>query len=157
MYVGPQSGEYKLFTEYYSKLIDTLPTSDLSHYFVSHRVISLTDHDEITKPTTPSYMAVKLLLSRVSSPLREEDDIEPLNKMLAIMEHHGNNATKALSLEMRTRMFTEAAERSRQGSLLYRHASVFILYCTCMYTHVFLAQVHCYSIQLTRSQHPSLN
>ncbi|XP_065908416.1 uncharacterized protein [Dysidea avara] len=115
---GPQSGEYKLFTEYYSKLIDTLPTSDLSHYFVSHRVISLTDHDEITKPTTPSYMAVKLLLSRVSSPLREEDDIEPLNKMLAIMEHHGNNATKALSLEMRTRMFTEAAERSRQGSLL---------------------------------------
>ena len=119
MYVGPQAGEYKLFTEYYSKLVDTLPASDLSHYFVSHRAISLADHEEITKPTTASYMAVKLLLSRVSSPLQEEDDIEPLNKMLAIMEHHGNSATKALSLEMRTRMFTEAAERSRQGSILY--------------------------------------
>ncbi|XP_065907268.1 uncharacterized protein [Dysidea avara] len=115
---GPQTGEYKLFTEYYSKLVDTLPASDLSHYFVSHRAISLADHEEITKPTTASYIAVEILLSRVSSPLQKEDDIEPLNKMLAIMEHHGNSATKALSLEMRTRMFTEAAERSRQGSLL---------------------------------------
>jgi len=130
VHAGPQLAEYKIFTQYNSKLMDTLPASDLSHYFVSERVISLADHEEIIKPTTSSYHAAQLLLSRVSSPLKVEEDTVPLTKMLAVMENHGDGATRALSLEMRENMFGESSEKCCQGRACYcmHHAHKFSLY-----------------------------
>ena len=108
-----------MLNEYYSKLVDTLTASDLSHYFVSDRVISLADHEEITKPTTPSHEAVCLLLSKILIPLQEEGDVGPLIKMLGVMENYGNRASKALSLEIRASMFGD--EKCCQGSVYIQY------------------------------------
>jgi len=101
--------------------VDTLPASDLSHYFVSGRVISLADHEEITKPTTPSHMAVQLLLSRVATPL-EAGDTRPLDKLLKILEYHGNGASKVLSAEIKAKLLGAVTESSQKGNkYIYSH------------------------------------
>ena len=96
--------EYKVFTDYYSKLVDTIPACSLSHYFVSENVISLTDHEEITKPTTPSHRAAQLLLNKVLYMLKEHKSVDCFNRMISIMEHHGDGATHALSQEIQSRL-----------------------------------------------------
>ena len=93
-----------MFTGYYSKLVDTIPACSLSHYFVSENVISLTDHEEIAKPTTPSHTAVQLLLIKVLYMLKEQKNVDCFNKMLSIMEHHGDGATCTLSQEIQSRL-----------------------------------------------------
>ena len=100
----PVSAEYKLLSYYYSKLVDTIPACGLSHYFVSENVISLTDHEEITKPTTPSHTAVQLLLNKVLCRVKEQSSVDCFNKMLSIMDHHGDGATRTLSQEMKSKL-----------------------------------------------------
>ena len=107
-YVGHQSEECKIFTNYYSKLVDTLSASDLSHYFVSNKIISLTDHEEIIRSSLP-WGAAKLLLDRVSFQLQKGNS-SALNNMLLIMDHHGVAATKALSTEIRSKLLTVKSE-----------------------------------------------
>ncbi|XP_065906869.1 uncharacterized protein [Dysidea avara] len=97
-----QSTEYKLFTDYYSKLVDTLPASDLSHYFVSDRVISLADHEEIMKSLTRQ-KAARLILDRVSHQLQNGNSTV-FNKMLLIMEHHGIATAKIVAGEIRKKL-----------------------------------------------------
>ena len=109
--VGQQSMEYKLFTKYYSKLIDTLPASDLSHYFVSDKIVSLKDHEKIIRSTTPED-ATKLLLDRVSLEL-QNGNVTVLRKMLLIMDYHGVSAAKEISLEISTEL---SAFETRQGN-----------------------------------------
>jgi len=84
--------------------VDTIPACDLSHYFVSENVISLTDHEEITKPTTPSHTAALLLLNKVLYMLKEQRSVQRFNKMLSIMEHHGDGATRTLSQEIKSKV-----------------------------------------------------
>ena len=86
-YVGQQSKEYKLFTQYYSKLMSTLPASDLSHYFVSDKIISLVDYGVIIRSTTPQ-KAAELLLERISSLLKNGNNAV-FSKMLLIMDRYG--------------------------------------------------------------------
>jgi len=100
--IGPKLAEYKLFTDYYSKLVDTLPASDLSHYFVSDRVISLADHEEIVRSSTPQ-KAARLLLDRVSQQLQNGNS-SVFNKMLLIMEHHGIATAKIMAKEVRDKL-----------------------------------------------------
>jgi len=88
--------------DYYSKLVDNLPASELSHYFVSHNVITLTDHDSIVRSSSPQD-AAKVLLSRVLFQIRS-GNLLVLNDMLLIIEHYGTVAIKALSLEMRNKL-----------------------------------------------------
>ena len=94
-----QSKEYELFSDYYSKLINTLPASDLSHYFVSDKIISLEDHERIIK-TTVTFDAAKLLLDKVSQQLQDGNNMV-LIKMLLIMDYHGTDAAKTMSIEIR--------------------------------------------------------
>jgi len=84
--------------------MDTVPICSLSHYFVSEGIISLTDHEEITKPTTPSHTAAQLLLNKVLYTLKEQKSTDCFNKMLSIMEHHGDSATCTLSREIKSRL-----------------------------------------------------
>ncbi|XP_065907322.1 uncharacterized protein [Dysidea avara] len=112
--------EYKVFTDYYSKLVDTIPACDLSHYFVSENVISLTDHEEITKPTTPSHRTAQLLLNKVLYMLKEHKSVDCFNRMVSIMEHHGDSATRALSQEIQSRLLKI---NSCQQDLLEPHST----------------------------------
>ena len=84
--------------------MDTIPASDLSHYFVSENLVSLTDHEEITKPTTPSHRGAQLLLNKVLYMLKEQKSFDCFNKMLSIMEHHGDSATRTLSQDIKLRL-----------------------------------------------------
>lgn len=103
--------EYKLFTDYYSKLVDTLPAIDLSHYCVSDKIISLKDHERVIRSTIPED-AAKLLLDRVSLQL-QKGNVTVLSKMLLIMDYHGVGAAKTVSVEMRTKL---SAVKHRQGN-----------------------------------------
>ena len=103
--IGEHSMEYKLFTDYYSKLVYTLPASDLSHYFVSDKIISLGDHEDIIRSSTPR-QAAKLLLDRVSVEIKNGNTIV-FSKMLVIMDYHGVNAAKAISREIREKLKCE--------------------------------------------------
>ena len=94
--------QYKLFIDYYNKLVKTLPASDLSHYFVSDKIISITDHERIIRSTVPQD-AAELLLNRLSLQLKNGNDIL-LNKMLLIMDYYGTDAAKTISLEIRSKL-----------------------------------------------------
>jgi len=124
--LGDELPEYKVFTNYYSKLADTIPACNLSHYFVSENVISLTDHEEITKPTTPSHTAGQLLLNKVLHTLKEQKNVHCFNKMLSIMEHHGDGSTHTLSQEIKSKVLQ--INSGQQGRLQLHTISVCIVY-----------------------------
>ena len=111
-----QSAEYKLFTDYYNILVDTLPASDLSHYFVSDKIISLEDHERIIRSILPQD-AAKLLLDRVSLQL-QNGNISVFSKMLLIMDYHGVSNAKTISLEIRKKLSAVKCEdySNEQGS-----------------------------------------
>ena len=98
---GYESSEYKIFMDYYNTLVDTLPASDLAHYFVSEKIISLDDYDKIIRITLPQE-ASKLLLDKVSLQLQNGNGII-LNKMLIIMNQHGM-ITKHLSQQISSKL-----------------------------------------------------
>ena len=98
-----QSIEYKLFNDYYSKLVDIVPSTDLSNYFVSEKIITLEDYDKIIRSPTPQE-AAKIVLDKVLLQLQSGNSII-FNKMLLIMDHHGVATAKKLSQEIRSKLF----------------------------------------------------
>ena len=92
-----------MFNEYYSKLIDILPAIDLSHYFVSDKIITLKDYDKIIRSSTPQE-AAKVLLDKVSLQLQSGNSTI-FNTMLLIMDHHKVDTAKELSQEIRSKLF----------------------------------------------------
>ena len=106
--------DYMLFSDYYSKLIGTLPASDLSHYFVSEKIISLADHDDIIRSLTPR-QAAKLLLDQVLVQLQNCNNAV-FNKMLVIMDHHGVSAAKAIALEIRSKLSALKHEQGKDAT-----------------------------------------
>ena len=100
--IGQQYIEYKLFTDYYDKLVHTLPASDLSHYFVSDKIISVTDHERIIRSTVPQD-ATELLLQKVLLQL-QKGNVSVFSKMLLIMDHYGTSTAKTISVEIRNRL-----------------------------------------------------
>ena len=111
---GHQSVEYKLFTDYYNKLLDVLQASDLSHYFVSDKIISVTDHERIIRSTVPQDGA-KLLLDRVSWQL-QNGNTTAFNKILLIMDHYGVTAAKTLSQEIKSNLSAFKCENNVASS-----------------------------------------
>ena len=112
--IGQQSVEYKLFTDYYSKLVNTLPASDLSHYFVSDKIITLEDHERIIKSAVTQDTA-KLLLDRVLVQI-QNGYTSVFSKMLLIMDYHGVNTAKAISREIRNKL---KCEQSNSIAIIY--------------------------------------
>ena len=92
-----------MFSDYYSKLVDVLPASDLSHYFVSDKIITLQDYDNIIRSARPQ-QAAEILLDKVSLQLQSNNSTV-LNMMLLIMDHHGVATAKELSQEIRSKLF----------------------------------------------------
>ena len=91
-----------MFDEYYSKLIDILPATDLSHYFVSDKIITLEDYDKIIRSSAPQE-ATKVLLDKVSLQLQSGNSTI-FNNMLLIMDHHNVDTAKELSQEIRSKL-----------------------------------------------------
>jgi len=97
-----QSPEYRVFIDYFSTLVDTLPATDLCHYFVSAKVITLADHQEVVRASSPQ-RAAKLLLDKVSRQL-QDGDRTVFTKMLLIMKHHGIATAKSVSDEITAKL-----------------------------------------------------
>ena len=121
------SKELEVFKDYYSKFVESLPANELSHYLVSHRVISLADNEEITKPTTPSRRAAEILLSRVYSSL-QNGDVVAFHNLLYVMQQYGNCAMISLCNEIKAQIDggNEAIKRSHQGIICRSYSRVFI-------------------------------
>ena len=116
-----QSPEYKIFLDYYEKLSNILPISDLCPYFVSEKVISPSDIEHIIKSPT-SVAAAKLALDRVTDKVKI-GEVEPLEKMLLIMRQRGNDVTKIVSTELKHKleMITHkdsAVQPDKEGTVL---------------------------------------
>ena len=122
-----------MFIDYYNKLVHTLLDCNLFHYFVSEYIISLTDHEEITKPTTLSVVAVEFLLNRISVLLQSSTCHECFHKVLAIMENHGNIATEKLSREIRVKL---AETREIVNSYTGRYNVLLCSLIACMHIHM---------------------
>ena len=78
--------------------------------FVSDKIITLTDHENIIR-SSPPQEAAKLLLDRVSLQLQNGNSTA-FEKMLMTIEQHNVSAAKAVSLEIRNKL----SENSEQGS-----------------------------------------
>ena len=98
-HTGYQSSEHKVLTIYYSKLVDILPASNLSHFLVSDNTLSPLDNEEIIRSLKPQ-KAAELLLRKVSLQLQKGKH-KVFNNLLVIMNHRGTAATREVSLEMR--------------------------------------------------------
>ena len=101
--------------------MDALHASDLSHYFVSDKIISVTDHERIIRSPVPQDGA-KLLLDRVSWQI-QNGNTTVFNKILLIMDHYGVAAAKTLSQEIRSNLSAvkckdTVASSSGQGTKL---------------------------------------
>ena len=69
--------------------------SNLTPHFISARILSVSDQEEITKQTNPDDK-VLVLLKKVSAAL-ENGYCKSFNKMLSLMSIYGNNDVKDLS------------------------------------------------------------
>jgi len=85
--------EYEAFVTYYPDLTQVFRTNTLAAHFVSARIITMTDHDEICS-LSPTYGGLRLLRN-VSAPL-ETGNTRNFYKMLDIMQNHGNSHAKTL-------------------------------------------------------------
>jgi len=91
--------EYDVFIQYYSRLTSILQV-DLTPHFVTAKIITLSDEDEITKTSTASHRAaMKMLLKPVSSSL-ETGYTTSFYKMLEIIQQHGIDAAQHLAGEI---------------------------------------------------------
>ena len=88
-----------MFIQFYSKLVECLPTKELSHSLMSQGLITLMDYEYITCPTTSHRGAAILLLNRVSTMLKE-GSVVPFQMLLDVMQKHGNDAIVSLSSEI---------------------------------------------------------
>ena len=79
--------------------MDSIPAAELSHYFVSDKIISPSDYEEIIRSPS-SQKAAQLLLDKVGEELQNGNS-SVLNKMLLTIEHRGIGAAKALSSEIK--------------------------------------------------------
>ena len=112
-----QSPEYFVIIKHYSKLVDTLTAKKLSHFFVSHNIISTNEEEEIAKPTTSSVRAATLLLSRVINPLRAgfENCTDNFYIFLDITEQYGNEDIRHLSTTIRKKVNQMKTEAEMKG------------------------------------------
>ena len=97
-----------MFTDYYDRLVNVLPAGDLSHYFVSGKIISLTDHDKVIRYSIQQE-AARLVLDKVSMQLQSGNN-KILSKMLLIMYDHGVIGAKVLSQEICSKLSLEKCE-----------------------------------------------
>ena len=106
-----------MFIQYYSKLISILKV-DLTPHFVTAKIITPSDEDEITiKASTKSHKAaVMMLLKPVSSSL-ETGYTTSFHKMLEIMQRHGNDDTQHLSGEILDKVTSPKVKKSN-GKIL---------------------------------------
>ena len=112
-HLDQQSVEYKLFIDYYDELLNTLSINNLSHYFVSHKIISLEDYEKIIRSSLPHETAKILLDSMLSHLLSGNGAM--FSKMLSVMNQHGVGAVKEISQEIISELQTKKCADDMAG------------------------------------------
>ena len=99
-----------LFLEYdflirHSKLCNTITHEEIDTfllYFEEKRIISPSDHQEIKAVDKPNEKKQKFMITILAT--LEVGNTEKFFKVLAILEQHGNQATRILAIEMREKL-----------------------------------------------------
>ena len=104
----------QVFTEYYAKLANILPIRSLTHYFVKDKVISSDEEKTILQKATQSEGA-RTLLRKIGGSL-EAHLTTSFNKLLSIMEQHGDISCVDLINEMK-----QDLPQDTTGKLPYLH------------------------------------
>ena len=93
---GLHVDEFTVFQEHYTMLCDTVTDiDDLLKYFVTERIISIDEEEEIKKTATKSEKVQKLL-SHISGPLKAGDS-NGFYVMLSIMKTRGVRASQKMA------------------------------------------------------------
>ena len=90
----------------YSKLVDSLSAKKLTHNFVSHKIISPKDEEEILRPTTSTIRANTLILNKIGNPLKAgfKNCSDGFYKFLDIVQDYGSFDNKSLILSIRNQL-----------------------------------------------------
>ena len=88
--------------------MNVLPAGELSHYFVSGKIISLIDHDKVIRCSIQQD-AARLVLDKVAVHLQSGNN-KIFSKMLLIMYDHGVIDVKELSQEIYSKLSLEKCE-----------------------------------------------
>jgi len=88
-----------VFTNYYAKLSEVVPFKEWSHYFVSAGIITNEDN-KIIQSTVQPYKIASHVLDRIYQSLKLGGDYM-FNKLLLIMEQHGNVSCIELANQIR--------------------------------------------------------
>jgi len=98
--------EFTILQENYAVLCNTMTDiDDLLKYFVTEKIITLNEEEEIKSSTTKSDKVRKLLLN-ISGPLKAGDK-NGFYVMLKIMKDHGTKATQNLATLLTARVTTD--------------------------------------------------
>ena len=106
--------EYTVLIDYYSKLVDSLSAKKLTHHFVSRKIISPKDEEEILRPSTSTIRGNTLILSKVVNPLKAgfKNCSDGFYEFLNILEDYGSVDNKSLSLAIRNQLYTNGKAHS---------------------------------------------
>jgi len=105
-----------VFIEHYSTLIEALPVKSLIPKFLSARIITFSDQDDILKGDTPEEKALRFL-RHIATPLTT-GNAETFCKMLNVIEKHGGQyAYLAKNIKTDLMNYEETKQIMGQGTL----------------------------------------
>lgn len=115
-----------MFQKFYSDMLNIMPTTVLTGHLVSANIITPTEDEEVTSPSTSTERARKLLL-KMSGALKSGYTIS-FYALLDALEKFGNKNCNMLASKMRKELLVEG----NQGTYY-----VYVCRCTCvrMYYH----------------------
>ena len=97
-----------MFNEYYDRLVNVLPAVELSHYFVSDKIISLNEHDRVIRSSFRQEAAI-LVLNKILVQLQSGNN-KIFKTLLQIIVDHGTLDPKNLSQEIIGKLSAEKCE-----------------------------------------------
>jgi len=134
---GPQSLEYTVLINNYSKLVDSLSVKKLTHHFVSHKIISTKDEEEILRPSTSTIRANTLILNKVVNPLKAgfKNCSDGFYKFLNIIEEYDSFDNKSLILSIRNQL---SSNNGKTGAVLKCFVYPIGVSTNCLYVGIIL-------------------
>ena len=92
----------EVFIDHYAQLQDVLSVRDLSGHLISQRLINF-EEEEIIQQAVRQSQAASIVLKKIADSLRVGHTIS-FDKLLMIMEDHGNMACNELANQMRRKL-----------------------------------------------------
>ena len=102
MFIGADR-KLEVFTKYYAKLSEVVPFKEWSHHFVSAGIITNEDNRIIQNTVQLPSQISSRVLDRVYQSLKLGMMTDMFDKLLSIMEQHGNTSCVELANQIRGR------------------------------------------------------